>query len=84
MGYLGYNPLYSGVVPLWFLAHPCRMGRLVETRMTCETHVLLQQLIKPIAGSKTQGFHLKGLREYVPTWRIIPFSKWLVTPIYKP
>ena len=20
----------------------------------------------------------------LPTWRIIPFSKWLVTPIYKP
>ena len=22
--------------------------------------------------------------ENLPTWRIIPFSKWLVTPIYKP
>jgi len=27
-----------------------------------------------------RGTYTKG----PPTWRIIPFSKWLVTPIYKP
>ena len=38
----------------------------------------------PEFGQESKILHPWQVRKKPSTWRIIPLSKWLVTPIYKP
>ena len=62
------------VACVWFV-NGCRSWNVILPHTSCKRSI--QPSTGGMAGEAQQ-------HDLVGTWRIIPFSKWLVTPNYKP
>ena len=85
-------PVFSGFI-LVFGGVTVNLKQITETEIKIDyniSHVIseLMNFLSHSAFSKTKGVlckkKLQTKKNVPPTWRIIPVSKWLVTPMYKP
>jgi len=86
MGFVGFE-LVLYLPPhhraTWQMAKTCGFYKLQLFYLVVSTP-LKNMLVKMASSSPIFGLKIPKIFELPPpTWRIIPVSKWLVTPIYK-